>query len=303
MSTIVIMLDQPSPGDAPATGASAAEAAVETSAGDSTEFVQSLERGLSVIRAFDADHPKLTLSEVAASTGLSRAAARRFLRTLVQLGYMRSDGSRFALRPKILELGYAYLSSLTLPEVAMPHLEQLVEQVHESSSVSELDGDDVVYIARVPTKRIMTVTISVGTRFPAYATSMGRVLLAAQPEPWLDAYLSTAALHHLTGHTITTASGLRQELRKIRANGWALIDQELEEGLRSLAAPIRDSDGTLVAAVHSAPHAGRRSLDSIVADLLSPLLATAERIERDLASARTTAGATAAGATARRLAT
>ena len=155
----------------------------------------------------------------------------------------------------------------------MPHLEELVEEVHESSSVSELDGGDVVYIARVPTKRIMTVTISVGTRFPAYATSMGRVLLAAQPEPWLDAYLSTASLHHLTGHTITTASGLRQELRKIRARGWALIDQELEEGLRSLAAPIRDSDGTVVAAVNVATHAGRRSLDSIVADLLSPLLA------------------------------
>src|SRR3974377_992893 len=146
--------------------------------GHDGDFVQSLERGLSVIRAFDAEHPKLTLSEVAASTGLSRAAARRFLRTLVHLGYMRSDGSRFALRPKILDLGYAYLSSLTLPEVAMPHLEQLVEQVHESSSVSELDGDDVVYIARVPTKRIMTVTISVGTRFPAYATPMGRAAVA-----------------------------------------------------------------------------------------------------------------------------
>jgi IclR family transcriptional regulator, pca regulon regulatory protein len=289
------MLDEPSPGLVPATGASAAEAAAEPAAGDSTEFVQSLERGLSVIRAFDADHSRLTLSEVAAATGLSRAAARRFLHTLVRLGYMRAAGGRFELRPKILELGYAYLSSLTLPEVALPHLEELVEEVHESSSVSELDGGDVVYIARVATKRIMTVTISVGTRFPAYATSMGRVLLAAQPEPWLDAYLSTASLHHLTGHTITTASALRAELRKIRARGWALIDQELEEGLRSLAAPIRDSDGTVVAAVNVATHAGRRSLDSIVADLLSPLLATAERIERDLASARSTAAPTAAG--------
>ena len=185
-----------------ATGASAAEAAVEAAAGDSSEFVQSLERGLSVIRAFDAEHSRLTLSEVAAATGLSRAAARRFLHTLVHLGYMRTAGGRFELRPKILELGYAYLSSLTLPEVAMPHLEELVEQVHESSSVSELDGGDVVYIARVPTKRIMTVTISVGTRFPAYATSMGRVLLAAQPEPWLDAYLSdrVAAPPHRPHH-------------------------------------------------------------------------------------------------------
>jgi IclR family pca regulon transcriptional regulator len=250
------------------------------------DYVQSLERGLSVIRAFDADHPKLTLSEVATSTGLSRAAARRFLRTLVQLGYMRSDGSLFSLRPKVLELGYAYLSSLTLPEVAMPHLEQLVEQVHESSSVSELDGDDVVYIARVPTKRIMAVTISVGTRFPAYATSMGRVLLAAQPEERLSEYLEGTSLKGLTGHTITDPAELRRELRKIRVQGWALVDQELEEGLRSAAAPIHDADGQVIAAVNVSTHAGRRTLESIVEDLLQPLLATARRIEVDLARAR-----------------
>jgi IclR family transcriptional regulator, pca regulon regulatory protein len=256
-----------------------------------SDYVQSLERGLSVIRAFDADHSKLSLSEVAAATGLSRAAARRFLHTLVHLGYMHNNGGRFSLRPKILELGYAYLSSLTLPEVAMPHLEELVEQVHESSSVSELDGEDVVYIARVPTKRIMTVTISVGTRFPAYATSMGRVLLAAQPDEWLDDYLSSVSLRGLTGHTITCPAGLRQELRKIRGRGWALVDQELEEGLRSIAAPIRDADGKVIAAVNVSTHAGRRSLDSIVEELLRPLLATAKRIERDLASSRTSASA------------
>jgi IclR family transcriptional regulator, pca regulon regulatory protein len=257
--------------------------------GHDGDFVQSLERGLSVIRAFDAEHPKLTLSEVAASTGLSRAAARRFLRTLVQLGYMRSDGSRFALRPKILELGYAYLSSLTLPEVAMPHLEQLVEQVHESSSVCELDGDDVVYIARVPTKRIMTVTISVGTRFPAYATSMGRVLLAAQPDEWLDEYLGSARLRGLTGHTITSATTLRRELYKIRVQGWALVDQELEEGLRSIAAPIRDADGQVIAAINISTHAGRRTLNAIVDEFLQPLLTTARRIEVDLARSRASA--------------
>jgi IclR family transcriptional regulator, pca regulon regulatory protein len=250
------------------------------------DYVQSLERGLAVIRAFDADHPMLTLSEVAASTGLSRAAARRFLRTLVQLGYMRTEGSRFALRPKILELGYAYLSSLTLPEVAMPHLEQLVEQVHESSSVSELDGDDVIYIARVPTKRIMTVTISVGTRFPAYATSMGRVLLAAKPADQLDAYLQATSLRGLTGHTITNPAELRHELSKIRQQGWALVDQELEEGLRSIAAPIRDADGQVIAAINVSTHAGRRTLENIVDDLLRPLLSTAYDIEKDLAQAR-----------------
>jgi len=259
-------------------------------AGSSTadgDFVQSLERGLAVIRAFDAEHRMLSLSEVAAATGLSRAAARRFLHTLVHLGYMHNSGGRFALRPKILELGYAYLSSLTLPEVAMPHLEELAEQVRESSSVSELDGEDVVYIARVPTKRIMRVTINVGTRFPAYATSMGRVLLAAKPDDWLDKYLSSVKLRGLTDHTITSPAGLRQELHKIRGRGWALVDQELEEGLRSLAAPIRDAEGTVIAAVNVATHAGRRSLESVVQDMLRPLLTTAERIERDLACART----------------
>ncbi len=279
LPNIDIMLDEHSQGEAhPAEGA----------ATESGEFVQSLDRGLSVIRAFDADHPRLSLSEVAASTGLSRAAARRFLHTLVHLGYMRVAGGRFELRPKILELGYAYLSSLTLPEVAMPHLEELVQRVHESSSVSELDGVDVVYIARVPTKRIMTVAISVGTRFPAYATSMGRVLLAAQPDAWLDGYLDTVPLRHLTGRTITTASALRHELRTIRARGWAVVDQELEEGVRSLAAPIRNPDGTVIAAVNVATHAGRRTLDGLVAELLRPLLQTATRIEHDLASARAT---------------
>ena len=168
----------------------------------------------------------------------------------------------------------------------MPHLEQLVEQVHESSSVSELDGDDVIYIARVPTKRIMTVTISVGTRFPAYATSMGRVLLAAQPDERLDEYLDSTSLRGLTGHTITSATALRRELHKIRTQGWALVDQELEEGLRSIAAPIRDADRQVIAAINISTHAGRRALNTIVEEFLQPLLATARRIEADLARSR-----------------
>jgi IclR family pca regulon transcriptional regulator len=246
------------------------------------EFVQSLERGLAVIRAFDADHPELTLSEVARATGLTRAAARRFLHTLVHLGYMRSDGRRFALRPKILELGYAYLSSQSLPEVAAPHLEQLVEKVHESSSVSVLDGDEVVYVARVPTKRIMTVAIAVGTRFPAFATSMGRVLLAGQSDDWLDGYLLSTPFKALTPRTIAEPVRLRGELLRIRRQGWALVDQELEEGLRSVAAPIHDADGRVIAAVNVSSHASRRSLDDIRRDLLPPLLETARAIEADL---------------------
>ncbi|WP_431729738.1 IclR family transcriptional regulator [Verrucosispora sp. TAA-831] len=249
----------------------------------SGEFVQSLERGLAVIRAFDAEHPQLTLSEVARSTGLTRAAARRFLLTLVELGYVHTDGRLFSLRPRILDLGYAYLSGLGLPEVARPHMAALVAQVHESCSASVLDGDEVVYVARVPTKRIMTVGISVGTRFPAYATSMGRVLLAAQPAQWLDDYLATATLRPLTRRTVTDPAKLRTILTRIAAQGYALVDQELEEGLRSLAAPVRADDGSVVAAVNVSAHASRGTFDTIRRDLLPPLLATARRISEDLA--------------------
>ncbi|MEU6020061.1 IclR family transcriptional regulator [Micromonospora sp. NPDC047134] len=255
-----------------------------TDAARSGEFVQSLERGLAVIRAFDAEHPQLTLSEVARATGLTRAAARRFLLTLVELGYMHTDGRLFALRPRILDLGYAYLSSLSLPEVAQPHMEALVAEVHESCSVSVLDGDEVVYVARVPTKRIMTVGIGVGTRFPAYATSMGRVLLAAQPTEWLDHYLATAQLRQLTRRTITDPAKLRTALNRIAGQGYAIVDQELEEGLRSLAAPIHGEDGAVIAAVNVSAHASRGTFDAIRRELLAPLLATARRIEEDLAA-------------------
>ena len=221
-----------------------------------TYFVQSLARGLAVIRAFDASAPELTLSEVARATGLTRAAARRFLLTLADLGYVRTDGRLFALSPRVLELGYAYLSSLSLPEVAEPHLERLVAEVHESSSVSVLDGEDVVYVARVPTARIMRVAISVGTRFPAHATSMGRVLLAGLPDDALEEFLAGADLPRLTARTVSTADALRRELRRVRAQGWALVDQELEEGLRSVAAPIRDRSGDVIAAI-TAPERSR----------------------------------------------
>jgi IclR family transcriptional regulator, pca regulon regulatory protein len=246
------------------------------------DFVQSLQRGLSVIRAFDAAHPELTLSEVAALTGVTRAAARRFLLTLVELGYVRSDGRLFSLTPKVLDLGYAYLSSLSLPEVAEPHLEALVAEVNESSSVCVLEGADVVYVARVPTSRIMTVAISVGTRFPAYATSMGRVLLAGLEPPDLDKYLSGVRLEPLTARTITSVAALRTELARVRSQGWALVNQELEEGLRSVAAPIRDRTGRVAAAVNVSAHASRTSLDTMRRRLLPPLLATAARIEADL---------------------
>lgn len=249
------------------------------------ETVQSLERGLAVIRAFDAEHPQMSLSDVARATGLTRAAARRFLHTLVGLGYMRTDGRLFALRPRVLELGYAYLSSLSLPEVALPHLEELVTRVHESSSVSVLDGDEVVYVARVPKKRIMTVAISVGTRFPAHATSMGRVLLAARSDDWLAGYLASARLKPITGHTVTDPGKLLAELRTVRDQGWSMVDQELEEGLRSVAAPILDASGQVVAAVNLSAQAQRWTPDGIVSELLPPLLKAATAISEDLRAA------------------
>jgi IclR family pca regulon transcriptional regulator len=254
--------------------------------GRGADFVQSLERGLAVIRAFDQAHPELTLSEVAVRTGVTRAVARRFLLTLASLGYVRNDGRFFSLTARVLELGYAYLSSLSLPEVAESHLEALVAEVNESSSVSVLDGDDVVYVARVPVSRIMTVSISVGTRFPAYVTSMGRVLLAGLPEDELAAYLSSVELTPLTARTVTSAEALRTEVAKVRAQGWSLVNQELEEGLRALAAPVRDRTGKVVAAVNVSAHASRTSLEVMRRDLLPPLLKTAARIEADIPGSR-----------------
>ncbi len=246
------------------------------------DFIQSLERGLAVIRAFDAEHPRLTLSEVAHATGLSRASARRSLLTLVHGGYVCVEDGVFALRPRVLELGYGYLSSMSLPEVAEPHLERLAAEVHESSSMSVLDGDDIVYISRVSASRIMAVSINVGTRFPAYVTSMGRVLLAGLPPSELDAYLHRVALRRFTPHTITSTETLRREIDRVRAQGWAIVDQELEEGLRALAVPVKRQDGKVIAAVNVSSHASRSSLSAVRRELLPPLVAIVARIEADL---------------------
>ena len=250
------------------------------------QFVQSLERGLDVIRALSLPGPGRTLSDVARDTGLTRASARRFLLTLEELGYVRSDDRRFVLTPRVLELGYAFLSSLTLPQIAQPHLRELVEEVHESSSVSVLDDADVVYVAREPTQRIMTVAISVGTRFPAYATSMGRVMLAGLGEDEFDTFIATAELRALTSATVTDPERLRKEIGRVRKQGWALVDQELEDGLRSVAVPIRSPSGAVVAAMNLSTHASRRTAATIREELLPPLREAAARIEGDLAAGR-----------------
>jgi len=248
----------------------------------SSDFVQSLDRGLAVIRAFGPDRERLSLSEVAKATGLTRAAARRFLLTLVKLGYVRNTGREFSLRPRVLELGYAYLSGLALPEVAAPHLEELVARLHESSSVSVLDGHQIVYVARVPTKRIMTVAISVGTRFPAYATAMGRVLLAALTDADLDAYLAEAIFERFTARTVTSPDRLRVAVREAASQGYAIVDQELEEGLRAVAVPVRGAPGVGTAAINISAHASRVSMAAMRDQVLPALLETARRIEADL---------------------
>jgi IclR family pca regulon transcriptional regulator len=251
----------------------------------SSDFVQSLERGLAVIRAFDAEHRELALSDVARATGLTRAAARRFLLTLVKLGYVHFSDGRFSLRPRVLDLGYAYLSSLTLPEVAQPHMEALVAKVNESSSVSVLDDTEVVYVVRVPTRRIMSITLAVGTRLPAYATSMGRVLLAGLDDDELDERIARMEIRPLTSRTVKDEAGLREAIANVRSQGFAMVDQELEEGLRSAAVPIRGADGAVSASLNVSVHASRASMAALRRDFLPHALQAAAAIEDDLRGA------------------
>lgn len=248
------------------------------------EYVQALDRGLAVLRAFDASSPKLTMTDVAERTGMTKAAARRFLLTLVELGYAHFDGRSYALRPRVLEIGRAYLSSLQLPDVVLPHLEWVAATVRETSSMTVLEGHDVVYVARVQGFRIMTVSIEVGTRFPALLTSTGRVLLSEWPEESLQTLVEASPIPRRTRKTITTPSRLLQELERARKQGWALTDQELEEGLRSIAVPVRDAAGNAVAAMNVSAHAVRASADDLRRKVLPVLQRAAARAEADIAT-------------------
>lgn len=250
---------------------------------DSREFVASLARGLTVISAFGQQAPAMTLSEVAARTGITRAAARRFLLTLAALGYVAFDGKLFQLTPKVLGLGYAYLSSMSLWEVAQPFLEEVATAVHESCSISVLDGEEIVYVARVPTSRIMSVGLSIGTRLPAHCTSMGRVLLAALTPAELDRFLATAALRPFTARTITAKDRLRRALARIGQDGFGLVDQELEDGLLSIAVPLRNRAGKVLAAMNASGHASRVTATQMIDRFLPPLRAAADQIRAALA--------------------
>ena len=224
---------------------------------DDREFVNSLARGLAVIRSFSKEAPEMTLSEVAARTGLTRAAARRFLLTLGRIGYICTDGRRFRLAPKILDLGFAYLSSTSLWDIAMPYMEQVSEEVKESCSASVIEGCEIVYVARVPAARIMSVGLNLGARLPAFATSMGRVLLAHLPEAKARERIVTCPKQAFTARTVTDPDQLWTILEEVRRKGWAMVDQELEEGLRSVAVPLRDRRGRVLAALNVSGHAGR----------------------------------------------
>lgn len=247
------------------------------------DFVQSVERALSIIRAFGPKTPAMTVSEIAAATDLTRAAARRFLLTLEELGYVRSDGRNFSLTPRVLELGYAFLSSLSLPEIAQPHLEQLVAESQESSEGAILDGDQIVYVMRVGGPAIMNATVAVGSRMPAAATALGRALLAGLPDAELHAFLATVELRAFLPNTIVDRALLRAELLRVRAQGYALVDQELEEGLLAIAVPVRDRRGATVAAINLSTHVARRTPAEARELLLPSLLRAAASIEAGLA--------------------
>lgn len=249
------------------------------------DHVQSLTRGLSVIRAFDGEHPVLSLSEVAERCGLTRAAARRFLLTLVDAGYVHQQGRAFSLRPRVLELGFAYLSGLDFLDVARPQLEALSRDLDESASISVLDGGENVYVARFSTRRIMSVSIAVGTRFPAYATSMGRVLLAALPDDELAQQLDDAETQPRTDRTLVDLAAVRAAIEDARRDGYVIVDQELEDGLRSVAVPVRDDTGAVVAAMNVATHAARTTLDELRTVTLPRLREAAEAVGRDLVQA------------------
>jgi IclR family pca regulon transcriptional regulator len=248
--------------------------------GDS--YVQSFARGLEVIRSFSAATPQQTLSEVAARTGLTRAGARRILLTLQTLGYVESDGRLFRLTARILDLGFAYLSSLPIWNLAEPVMEALVDEVKESSSAAVLEGTDIVYVLRVPTHKILSIGLGVGSRLPAWCTSMGRVLLAGLDDDEVQRRLKSARPRALTRHTVTDTDALLGRVQQARHQGWCLVNQELEEGLISLAAPITDRSGRVIAALNLSGQANRTSAKVAQETLLPPLLRAASTISQRL---------------------
>ncbi|MDP3708128.1 MAG: IclR family transcriptional regulator [Polaromonas sp.] len=265
---------------------SASPALERTSPAPGDSYVQSFARGLEVIRSFSAQSPRQTLTEVAGRTGLTRAGARRILLTLQTLGYVESDGKLFRLTPRILDLGFAYLSSMPIWNLAEPVMEALVEQVKESCSAAVLDGTDIVYVLRVPTHKIMSISLGVGSRLPAYCTSMGRMLLSALPIEEMMQVLQASDRTARTRYTVTDVNELAAKIAQVRKQGWSLVNQELEEGLVSMAAPITDRAGHTVAALNISGQANRSSARIMQETMLPQLLEAAQTISRRLSLQR-----------------
>lgn len=228
------------------------------------DYVGALASGLDVLQAFDSDHPRMTLSEVAARTDMDRAKARRFLLTLHALGFVKRSGRQFELTPRVLQLGYAYQTSNRYRAVIQQHLEDITAELGESSSLAILDGDDVVYVVRSSARhRLMAITLSVGTRLPAAYTSMGRVLLAQLPDAELKAFLATVKLEPYTASSITNVSALWQEILKVRGQDYSIVDQELDSGLRSVAVPVFAGNGELLGAINISTNAARVDMETL----------------------------------------
>ncbi len=251
--------------------------------GAGPDFVESLARGLDVLQVFDAQHRALSLAEVAGATGLARPTARRLLLTLEELGFVRSDDGAFELTPKVITLGTAYVASLGLWDVARPHLEALVRQTGESSSMAQLAGSDIVYVARVSVPKIIALRVDIGTLFPAQQTSQGKVLLAALTHEELDAVLEIPSRSGLPPYLGRTRAELDQELVRVRARGWALADEELAPGVRSVAVPVRDGAGRVRAAMNVTVHAAETPTEKLLDQHLPRLLRAAGDVSVDWA--------------------
>jgi len=250
----------------------------------SPDFIEALARGLDVIRVFQPRQPVMSLAAVAGAAGLARPTARRILLTLEQLGYVRSADRGFELTPRVLELGIPYVLSRGLWDVARPHMEHLVAGTHESSSIAQLDGSDIVYVARVAVPKIITLAVTIGTRFPAMQTSLGKVLLAALPPGDAERVLAEPSRSGVTPRWQPDLAERTAELREVRARGWSLTDQQLAPGIRSVAAPLRDGDGRVVAAMNVTVHAAETAVEVLTGEYLPMLLQTAGAISADWAA-------------------
>jgi IclR family pca regulon transcriptional regulator len=252
--------------------------------GSGPDFVESLARGLDVLRAFDQQHRAMSLADVASATGLARPTARRLLLTLEELGYVRSLDGAFSLTPKVITLGTAYVASLGLWDVARPHLEALVQQTGESSSMAQLDGSDIIYVARVSVPKIIALRVDIGTLFPAPQTSQGKVLLAALSRDELDRVLEIPSRSGLPRYIVSSRERLDEELTKVRARGWALADEELAPGVRSIAVPVRDGTGAVRAAMNVTVHAAETTTEHLLDAHLTRLLRAAGDVSADWAT-------------------